>query len=163
MVVDLSPVFNNDEEVINIDATINIDDVIISGENPFVSPVHIKGKIENRTGIVRLLTVSDFLYRTHCDRCYETVERKINTESSHILVSSLNQEDNDEFILVADMRFDVGQLIRDDILLDMPTKFLCDENCKGLCVYCGKNLNEGLCGCKKPIDPRLEILNQLFD
>ena len=44
-------------------------------------------------------------------------------------------------------RFDLGEVIRELIVLDEPMKHLCSEDCKGLCQKCGKNLNEGPCGC----------------
>ena len=47
--------------------------------------------------------------------------------------------------------------------LDMETKFLCREDCKGLCPTCGKNLNLGPCGCRKQTDPRFAVLEQLLD
>ena len=41
---------------------------------------------------------------------------------------------------------------------------LCKPDCKGLCPQCGKNLNEGKCGCSaRQVDPRLEILKKLID
>ena len=55
-------------------------------------------------------------------------------------------------------------LLRDDILLELPTKFLCKPDCKGLCSQCGQNLNLGDCGCnQRRIDPRLEVLQQFFN
>jgi uncharacterized protein len=47
----------------------------------------------------------------------------------------------------------------------LPTKRLCSEDCKGLCPYCGKDLNEGRCDCEvDEIDPRFEVLKKLkFD
>ena len=51
-----------------------------------------------------------------------------------------------------------------DLLLALPTKHLCREDCRGLCPRCGKNLNEGLCGCREDkVDPRLAVLAQLMD
>jgi uncharacterized metal-binding protein YceD (DUF177 family) len=38
--------------------------------------------------------------------------------------------------------------IRDEILLDNPIRILCRSDCRGLCVFCGANLNEGPCDCK---------------
>lgn len=43
--------------------------------------------------------------------------------------------------------FDAGNLMRDTVALAQPDHPVCSENCKGLCQYCGKNLNEGACGC----------------
>ena len=82
----------------------------------------------------------------------------------HVLVTSLNREDNDELILVESQEIDLDELVMSDLLLTLPMKHLCREDCKGLCAQCGKNLNEGDCGCKKkPVDPRLEALRKLLD
>jgi len=42
---------------------------------------------------------------------------------------------------------DVTSDVREDVLLEIPGYALCDEACKGLCPQCGKNLNDGPCGC----------------
>ena len=81
----------------------------------------------------------------------------------HVLLTHLDEEDTGEFIVVEGMRLDLTALVREDLLLALPAKFLCREDCKGLCPMCGKNLNDGSCSCKKPIDPRLEALRQLLD
>ena len=50
---------------------------------------------------------------------------------------------------------DLTELLRQNILLALPSAPLCSPNCKGLCPYCGKNLNEGECECReKKTDPR---------
>lgn len=40
---------------------------------------------------------------------------------------------------------DLSQMIEDNIIINLPTRFLCNESCKGLCSHCGVNLNEGDC------------------
>ena len=50
-----------------------------------------------------------------------------------------------------------------DLVLELPLRYLCKPDCKGLCCRCGKNLNDGPCGCQKEIDPRLAALRQLLD
>jgi uncharacterized protein len=48
--------------------------------------------------------------------------------------------------------------------MEFPLRFLCKEDCKGLCQRCGKNLNEGECGCEtKEFDPRLAPLKALLE
>ncbi len=42
---------------------------------------------------------------------------------------------------------DLNDLIREMLVLEIPFRYLCSEDCKGLCVKCGHNLNEGLCPC----------------
>ncbi|HHY76547.1 MAG TPA: DUF177 domain-containing protein [Firmicutes bacterium] len=44
---------------------------------------------------------------------------------------------------------DLGEMVRHEVLLNLPMKPLCSEDCKGLCPVCGKNLNEGDCDCEK--------------
>ena len=45
----------------------------------------------------------------------------------------------------------------------MDSRFLCQDDCKGLCPHCGVNLNHGSCNCKPDTDPRLAVLEQLLD
>lgn len=77
----------------------------------------------------------------------------------------MEEEDNDDYILVDEsFKLDLDELLRSDILLELPYKYLCREDCKGLCPSCGKNLNEGPCSCNlHQVDPRLEVLKKLID
>ncbi|MBI4124783.1 MAG: DUF177 domain-containing protein [Deltaproteobacteria bacterium] len=53
-----------------------------------------------------------------------------------------------EFAYYENDRFDLGDMVREQIILSLPLQPLCQEACKGLCPVCGKNLNEGPCQCK---------------
>jgi uncharacterized protein len=44
-------------------------------------------------------------------------------------------------------RVDLEPLARESLILDLPLVPLCREDCRGLCPTCGKDLNEGHCGC----------------
>lgn len=59
---------------------------------------------------------------------------------------------------------DLTDALRDNVLLELPMKPLCSEECKGLCPKCGQNLNEGVCSCQETIsvDPRLAKLQDLL-
>jgi uncharacterized protein len=50
-------------------------------------------------------------------------------------------------VLFVENMLDMTEMFRQDILLAMPIKPICSEECKGLCPSCGRNLNEGPCGC----------------
>ena len=61
------------------------------------------------------------------------------------------------------MTLDLDELLRADILLSLPSKILCKEDCKGLCSVCGADRNKQECHCEeKSVDPRLEILGDLL-
>jgi uncharacterized protein len=57
----------------------------------------------------------------------------------------------------------LDDLVREQLLLNIPMRPLCREGCLGLCPSCRKNRNEGPCGCREsaPVDPRLEGLRKL--
>jgi len=57
---------------------------------------------------------------------------------------------------------DVSEDVRQTLLLALPFKRVCREQCKGLCPHCGKNLNEAPCGCTESTDDsRWEKLKDL--
>ena len=78
------------------------------------------------------------------------------------IVPEGGSEDPEAFELEGDW-LDLDDLLETVYILDMDTKYLCREDCKGVCPECGKDLNEGPCSCRKKADPRLAVLEQLLD
>ncbi|MBQ6381760.1 MAG: DUF177 domain-containing protein [Clostridia bacterium] len=163
MLIELKKLFENEGTSLPLCLQVDLSDVQQRGEPLFVTPVSVEGEIRNRLGIVTLQAEARFTYRAPCDRCAEPVERAFTLPVAHGLVAELNNEDNDDFLVVENMKLDVDELIRSDVLLSLPTKFLCREDCKGLCSKCGANLNLGTCECAKEVDPRLSALLELMD
>jgi uncharacterized protein len=59
------------------------------------------------------------------------------------------------------IRLDVDLMVLEQIELAMPMKFVCREDCQGLCSNCGADLNERPCGCTPDTsDSRLAVLLQ---
>jgi uncharacterized protein len=57
---------------------------------------------------------------------------------------------------------DLEPLVREQVLLALPMNAVCSEDCSGLCVKCGQNLNEKQCGCDTTfVDPRLAVLKNI--
>jgi uncharacterized protein len=67
----------------------------------------------------------------------------------------------DEMYPIEDDTIDLGPLVRDAIVLELPMAPLCREDCRGLCPQCGADRNEGECGCVVPRDPRWANLDVL--
>ena len=164
MLLDLKKIFSEESESISFDYGMDLSSTELGGERPFVSPVSVRGTVQSRDGSAGLKANVSFDFSIPCDRCAERVDRHYDYAFSHILVRSLeNHEDDDRFVEVRGETLDLDELMREDILLELPTKFLCRKDCKGLCPVCGKNLNEGPCGCGgHPTDPRLEVLDKLI-
>ncbi len=163
MFINLEKVFGGGVSELEISYDFDFSACEFGGVYPFTTPVKLRGVITNETDIVYIKAEASFRFDAVCDRCACSFSRDMTVPVSHILVSELNDEDNDEYILAEGMNLDIEQLTLEDILLSLPTKILCKEECKGMCSRCGKNLNEGECDCEKEIDPRLEALRQLLD
>lgn len=156
MFLDLEPVFNN------IGARLPFAYAFVPADSGISESVEVSGAVENRAGIVTLSASVSFTHETVCDRCLKPLRVPFQKQFSHVLVQTLADEDDDEFIEVQDLHFDLDSLVREDILLALEPKTLCKPDCKGLCPMCGADLNETACSCKKAVDPRLAVLQQLL-
>ena len=163
MVIDLRRLFQTDgmEEIHT--GELDFSGMELGGVKPFCVPVRVQAGLKSFAGAVDLTAKVTYTLRMPCDRCAETVVREYARTFTHTLVRESQEEDAGELIPVPDERLDLGSLLLEDILLDMPGQFLCKEDCKGLCPSCGKNWNQGPCQCGAPqVDPRLEVLKQLL-
>lgn len=124
--------------------------------------VEFEGSISSAAGLVKFSGKAGFTIKTECARCLEPIERKESIDIEHYLVKTDCGDDDDLYIPVEGGVFNPEELICEDISLSLPYRFLCREDCKGLCPKCGKNLNLGPCGCPADIDPRLEKLQSLL-
>jgi uncharacterized protein len=163
MVIELENIFNNEGSEFTFDYELDLSSQEVGVCNPFINPFRVAGRVFNKTGVVRIEAIAATEMKTLCDRCAGEISRQMEVPIEHILVTTLNNEDNDDFILLDKTLFDLSPLVTEDIFLSLPTKLLCKNDCKGLCSNCGENLNNGQCSCSKPIDPRLEVLKQLLD
>ena len=94
-----------------------------------------------------------------CDNCVESIKKNLSFSFKHLPVVKEEADSDVDCISVKDYKLDLDSLIIEDIILEFPSKILCSNDCLGLCLKCGKNLNHGDCGCaKKSVDPRLEAL-----
>lgn len=89
---------------------------------------------------------------------YLSVENYTKEAEAHI-----NTEDL-EIAIYEDEQINLEELVREQIILSLPTQFFCKEGCKGLCQKCGANKNLQDCNCQeKEVDPRWSALNKLKD
>jgi len=164
MLLDVKKLFEQEGEELPFQFEMDLSDIEISQVYPFISAIQISGKVKNIEQTVYLTAQVDFDFNIPCDRCADDVRTQYHNTFSHPLIMQMNEEDQDTYILVQDGKLNLTELLRADILLALPTKYLCKEDCKGLCPICGVNLNSQSCQCKQhQIDPRLEVLKQLID
>ncbi|MDD5130766.1 MAG: YceD family protein [Candidatus Omnitrophica bacterium] len=102
----------------------------------FRSPVKLIAQVSRITNALIVdLNIHGVAF-ADCSRCLNEFEWVFDKD----VQLSYPLESGDVFI-------DLNPDIREEIILDYPIKPLCKTNCKGLCLKCGKNKNEGGCNC----------------
>ncbi len=100
-----------------------------------------------------------------CSRCLEAVSLPIvarfdqfyESNAEHRLHGEIAlQEKDTEIAFFSGDFLEVNDIVREQILLALPMKPICREDCKGLCPYCGRNRNLEACNCESVfVDPWL--------
>ena len=119
------------------------------------SEVHVSGRVETRVNV-------------ECDRCLKTIELPVSAGFKLPYITGQEYETSHAAELTPDEMalsvfdgeaIDLDEIVREQILLSVPDRVLCEENCKGICSICGTNLNTGSCECKSSeVDPRWAAL-----
>lgn len=140
-----------------------------SEDYPVKDPGHLSLTIENTGNKVLLINGSgQVTVSIPCDRCLTPTDVEIPLSFSRKLDMKLSHEelvgqlDESSYLDGADL--DTDELFTLEILVNWPSKVLCTARCRGLCPSCGKNLNEGSCGCaENAADPRMAKIRDLFE
>ena len=129
----------------------------------FSGPVTASGEVKNTAGILELDAVVEADAIVRCDRCTAEFPRKLTEPVSVTLKADPDEDDYEDLFPLDGDGVDVCDVLETCFILDMDQKFLCREDCRGLCERCGRNLNDGPCDCDKQTDPRMAVLAQLLD
>lgn len=147
MKIDLRRIFNISGAVQDFEYEIPMSELSGLKGYCFSGPVNVSGRFYNRADVVHMNYSVRFTLNIVCDRCLKELQREYTYDFEHIVVNSVNK-DNDDFIITDNYRVDVNEIALSDLLLELPTKLLCRDECRGLCVKCGCDLNESECNCQ---------------
>jgi uncharacterized protein len=147
---DLDPV---DERIRLIEPVTVKGNLRLAGNEAFVN-----GRIETRAQV-------------ECDRCLQPVELPVSAAFDLEYITGQDYEssqaveltDEQMSVSVFDGKaIDIDEIVKEQILLAVPTRMLCREDCKGICPECGIDRNSGECTCvTDDIDPRWAALKNL--
>ena len=114
-------------------------------------PIRLEGELESDRGTIYLSGILTTKVKITCDRCMGE------------MVHSIESEVKESFGSLTQSTIDLGPTIVETVLISLPMKALCHEECKGICPVCGENLNEKSCNCDwEYTDPRLDKFNLLL-
>ena len=150
---------------VDFSASVDLSDFLYGRCYPVSEPVRASGTVRNTAGVLVMTGSIQTVIHGVCDRCAADFTQDVQFPINVVLVTELaNEENEDEWVfpLEADTA-DLEEIVRTVFVLNMDSKLLCHPDCKGICCKCGKNLNNGPCGCRKELDPRFAALRQLLD
>ena len=110
---------------------------------------------------------------TECSRCLASFCQWVTLRLSDLYIATVDLQtgrkvpvpegEDDYFLIDGHHMLDLTEGVRQYAIGAAPLQPLCSDHCRGICPQCGANLNEGLCGCEPPIDPRWEPLMELLN
>ena len=136
-----------------------------------VEPVDVKGKVRLAGAEVFVNGHIETRAQVECDRCLQRVELPVSADFSLQYITGSEYESTQAAELTEDdlsvsvfdgEAIDVDEIVKEQILLAVPTRMLCREDCKGICPDCGIDKNTGDCACgTNEVDPRWAALKNL--
>jgi uncharacterized protein len=135
------------------------------------APATVNGKVRLAGNEVFVNGHVDTRAQVECDRCLKLIELPVNadfeleyitgSEYETSAVAELTEAEMSVAVFDGEA-LDVDEIVKEQILLAVPTRMLCREDCKGICPQCGVDKNTGECNCEtKEIDPRWAALKNL--
>lgn len=124
------------------------------------SPLTVSGNAVYDGEVINLKGSISGLLEVVCSRCLENFDYDVNVDFDEVFAKFTKDEDVYPF---EGDTIELTDMVIDNLILHVPIKFLCSENCRGLCPECGSNLNRHQCNCNiEDIDSKFAVLKDLF-
>jgi len=111
----------------------------------------------------------DYQFKAPCDKCLELTEG-FSSDRSGIQLMKQPEVMKDEaelgdddmgIVYIDDDEINLEEIVRQEVVYNLPIRMVCGEDCKGLCPQCGENLNLQKCKCEKAVDHRWAALKNI--
>ena len=165
MLLGLSKIIDCPGASVPFSVSIDLSDLLYGESHPVSEPVLAEGVVRNTAGVLVMTGSLHTTIHGVCDRCASDFDKFVEFPLDVVLVTELSNEENEDewvFPLEGDSA-DLEDIVRTVFVLNLDSKLLCKDDCKGLCCRCGRNLNDGPCNCQKELDPRFAALQQLLE
>jgi len=169
MLINLSELFSVKGKEKTYSVAVVMDEFLVANQvYPIVSKTPAVLRVQNLGDKKLLLAGSaEFSISIPCDRCLEPVSCPIKLDFNEELDMNQTEEERAEILdeqpYIKGYNLDVEQLLSNELLLNLPMKILCSEDCRGICNRCGANLNQRTCSCEQSSpDPRMSRIQDLF-
>ena len=163
MIINISDLIRKNKANKEINVVLDLKDFNDGYETVKVlEPIKVQGNIGKIGDVLSLDGVIVGKIELICSRCLHKFNYDLNVEFHEKLTNNPDNRD-DELIFINNDKFDLTEIVENNIIMSLPIKRLCKNDCKGLCQTCGKDLNQGSCNCDDSnYDPRFDKLKDLF-
>ena len=124
-------------------------------------PIFVSGEVKDMGGYMVLSAKANVKYVTECARCLKKLSGTCEIDFVRTVAVRLEEEhDDDEYILVGENScVTIDEALMEELILSLPLRSLCKDDCKGICPKCGCNKNDTECECVLSApDPRWNVL-----
>lgn len=170
MLIDLSELLSHEDKVLNLSIDLEMEHFETRlFDYPIVDKKPVQFQISGTGGKkVEISADIELCLMIPCDRCLEDVKTQIKIHTSREVDLSETEEEKKEALEEVDsingIMFDAEKFAYGEILMNIPMKILCREDCKGICNRCGANLNYKDCGCNTTeLDPQMAKALEVFN
>ena len=170
MIIDVSDILKEIGASKDFAGTLDLKDMVYQGERiGFLTPVAVSGNLTNIGKLLLLNGRAVVKLQLQCGSCAQPFDRDLEFGLDAKLSKENVSDDPDIFVYDGD-EVDLSDIVLEFLLLELPIRKRCRPDCKGLCPYCGCNLNFERCECEKNIayeeeddvDSRLEALKSVL-
>ena len=164
MIIDLSEIIRDVDARVMLDNDIEFEPIEFLGESfVFSKPLHIKGSICNNSKSLELKAEVSGAMGANCARCREPLSVEVRFDIDEVIMQNADGLDDEDVIVIEGESIDIKEVVLYNFLMNVSGKYLCSDDCKGLCPKCGVNLNLESCTCDDDeIDPRWAKLAEIM-
>ncbi|MEW6424031.1 MAG: DUF177 domain-containing protein [Bacillota bacterium] len=160
--VDVSFLKENPGEVVNLQLAGSLPPIGEGAEKiEFTGPVKVALELTSTEATILARGTVEATVRLNCARCLEPFHFQLAAPFEEVYYFAGNGQE--DWIFFTGPVINCEPEIIKTLMLEVPMKAVCREDCRGFCPYCGKNLNVADCQCRqKNVDPRLAVLGDLL-
>ncbi len=157
MRVEIRTIIRNIGSSIEIKTKISPEEIELSYQDiEFTQDVEFEGSVTSADKDLMILKgIAGTVIKSQCARCLKDVETRIVADINATFKSHYQRDtdltreaDPEEEYTYEGYSIELDKVLKDSLILALPSKFICSEDCKGFCEWCGNNLNEKDCKCK---------------
>ncbi|NSW89791.1 MAG: DUF177 domain-containing protein [Firmicutes bacterium] len=166
MKINISDILKNESGCLEIEYNDKVEG-LESPINGYTLPgnVSFKGTLTRLKGLLNFVGIIKFEYDINCYRCLNNIHGNMSIGVNENILNAARVTPQDDVFTYEGDYLDIDIILKNYIILNLPMKQICSDECKGLCPICGSNLNEGKCSCSEEryVNPQMEVLKFFFE